>query len=270
MSHVTRKALIVLVIAAHLILISNCDKNPEEPEKKEPPTLPPASSMTVDFSTFTTGGGLAKSTRSQQHFATAAVTVLLVNAWVGVGLSVPVFLFAQAINTTPVLETDGKFHWRYTSKFALVQYSTDLVGWIDTEAKVSRWEMYVSAGKQLNHFKYYDGYAALDLQSGQWIFYREAAPDSGRPMIQLDWQISSDTVRTLTFTNVLKGNSGQGDVLAYNVNGRELSMAYTDASENTTATIYWDAITTAGCIEAPNYNDGQPGCWDEKHDDIAP
>ncbi len=265
-----KSGLAMLLVAAHLMLIFGCDENPTETEKKEPPTLPPATTMQIDLSGISNSGQSLAKAATKNHFATAFLYGTVVNLWAVVGLSIPVGLFVQAASEDPVLESDGKFHWKFTSKGFILQYNTDLTGRIDVANKQSVWEMYVSSGERLKQFKYYDGRCALDLMSGYWTFYSATAADSGKAMIRLDWHVISETQRTLSFTNVLEGNDGKDDVLAYNVDGNNLSISFTDASKNETAIIHWDAITIAGCIESPNYNSGVPGCWDEDQNDIVP
>ena len=95
--------------------------------------------------------------------------------------------------------------------------------------------MYVSVPNKLDNFKYYDGRCALDLQSVHWPFYKEADPDSGQAMIRTNWQIIDETNRTLTFTNVLAGDAGLGDVLTYEVAGNDLSISFYDAKDDLTS-----------------------------------
>ncbi|MBN2013522.1 hypothetical protein JW960_29605 [candidate division KSB1 bacterium] len=260
--------IVMLLIMSHVLLMTGCNNsNPTETKNQEPPTMPPASSMQLDLSAFGGTGTLAKS-NAGIHFTTAAITVAVINTWVVLGLAPAVFLFGQALNETPVLESDAKFHWKFTSTFALIRYNTDLAGWIDVANKQSNWEMHVSAPNVFNKFKYYDGTCALDLKSGRWTFYKPQNPDSGKAMIQIDWQMVNDSTRTLTFTNVLEGNASQGTTLTYNVDGRDVSMTFFNSVSNKTAQVYWDAITTAGCIDSPDYNGGVPGCWDEHRNDV--
>ena len=130
--------------------------------------------------------------------------------------------------------------------------------------------MYVTQGTVLNldHFLWYNGHCNINATTGDWIFYDLSKPDSFIEQVRIDWVINSETNRVLTFTNVLAGGKDEGDQLKYTVDGDNISVEFFDASQGTTAIISWDAVTTAGCIEAPNYNNGVPGCWDENHNDI--
>lgn len=267
-----KSSLAVILIMLHLLLITTCDKNPTEAKKKEPPLMPPATSMQVDLSLFSSPGNvLAKENAfSKVHFTTAVFTVSLINLGVLAGMATPVFIFAQALSVDPVLQEDGKFHWVYTANYELLKYTADLAGWIDVPNKQAAWEMYVTqAGLNLNHFMWYDGRCNLDATAGYWIFYDHTQPNSAVTTIRIDWINNSETDRVLTFTNVTAGSPYEGDQLKYTINGNDRSVEFKDASEGTTAIIFWDTATKAGYIQAPNYNNGQKGCWDQNQNDVT-
>jgi len=267
MKNVTPKSMLaVLLIFTLLNLIIACDKNPTEAEKT-PPVLPSVNTMQVNLSLFTTSSLAKENSISQWNFTTAVITVTIVNAWVVLGLAAPVFVFGSALQDQPELQSDGKFHWIYNTSFLSVPYTADLAGWLDVPNTQSVWEMYITFGS-LNNFLWYDGRCNFTATSGDWIFYDETRPDTLNPKIRIDWINNSETDRSLTFTNVFAGNEYEGDILKYTVNGTALSVEFYDASVGTTVIIAWDAVTTAGYIQAPYYNNGQPAYWDENHNDL--
>lgn len=261
---ISKFRLALILIVAHLYLIMACEKNPTESEQKQVPSLPPVSSMQIDLSLFV-GKSLAKNNNfSQYHFTTAVVTATIVNTWVVISLAAPVYIFGRALHEKPELQSDGKFHWMYTA----IPYSVDLAGWIDVPNKQSVWEMYVTQGQNFDHFMWYNGHCNLDATAGDWTFYDETKPDSSINKVRIDWINNSELDRVLTFTNVLPGGQYENDQLKYTVDGNNRSIEFYDASEGTTVTIFWDAVTTAGYIQAPNYNNGEKAYWDENHNDI--
>ncbi|MBN2029509.1 hypothetical protein JW824_04625 [bacterium] len=267
-----RSSIAAGLIIVHLLLVA-CDKKSTNPKEEKPPSMPPAESMRIDLSVFSGGGnqsaGKISSPQSQLHFGTAVVTLGLVNLSVVLHLAVPAAIFVQALTEQPELQNDGKFHWVYTSVYQLAQYQADLAGWVDMGDARVKWEMAVTRSQQnLDHFKWYEGSCNIEATSGDWIFYDYLQPQSSVPVVQIDWQISGDTDRLLVFENVFAGDVNEGDRLTYSIEGDSARVQYDDASASTTAKIVWNTTTTAGYIQAPNYNGGVPARWDENHDDM--
>lgn len=263
--HFSRIAILLLV--AFLTFILSCEESSVEPEPTEVPTLPPAASMQMDLSLFTGQSALSLAKNAaitKLNFATAVVTATLVNASVLVHLAVPTAVFAAAFSQDPVFKSDGKWHWIYSVN----NYSADLAGWIDTPNREAVWEMYISHGTDLNNFLWYEGRSNLTITSGYWLFYNAENPESPAEMVKIDWTNNSETDRTLQITNVWESNAGKGDILKYTVAGTDNSIEFYDASEDITAIIFWNSETTAGYIQLPNYNNGQPAYWDQNHNDL--
>ncbi|MBN1780471.1 hypothetical protein JW948_05045 [bacterium] len=261
------------LVLTHLLIVS-CDDKSTEPKEESPPVMPPQGSMMIDLSMFSAGGtqSLAKtgSPQTQLHFATAVVTLGLVNLGVIVHLALPAFIFGQALTVEPVLQRDGKFHWIYNSVYQLVQYQSDLAGWVDVPAVTANWEMFVTqANKNLDHFKWYKGSCDLSASTGDWTFYDYLQPDAQVPVIQIDWVIDSGSNdRLLVFENVFEGNANEGDMLSYEIEGDSARVSYFNASELSYSRIVWNLNTIAGYIQSPGYNNGQPAKWDENQNDI--
>ncbi len=263
---------ISLTILTALIVFFACNKNPVNEEKPQQPALPPAGSMTVDLSTFVKSLAKPAETTSQNNFNNAVVRVAFVNAVVFVNMAIPTALFAAAISQNPILGDGAKFHWIYQQTIGLTTYEADLAGWVDVNAKKVNWEMYVTNPKSnpaLSKFKWYDGWSNLDNNSGQWTFYNPQKPDIAEKVITIDWSNKSAENANLTFANVWNDHAEKGDTLRYVVKDTNKSLEFYDNSENLTWTIFWDAVTTAGYIHVPGYNNGEPAYWDENHNDIA-
>ncbi|MBD3289951.1 hypothetical protein GF337_14180 [candidate division KSB1 bacterium] len=257
----------ILLIATMSIFILSCEESAVEPDPTEKPELPPATSMKMDLSLFTgaTGQSLAKeSAVTKNHFATAVVTVTLVNASVLAHLAIPTVVFAAAFSQGAEFQEDAKWHWIYS----INNYSADLAGWIDTPNQQAVWEMYVSQGNNSDNFMWFTGRSNLSATSGYWLFYNPAQPDTSIEMVRVDWENNSETDRSLQFANVWEGNQGEGDILKYTVDGVDNSIEFYDASEDFTSIVYWNSETTAGYIHLPNYNNGEPAYWDENQNDL--
>lgn len=254
----------LLILTMSLMQIA-CEESPTGTEAQQP-VPPPLSSMQTDFSLFT--GGSQSMTKGQiltkQHFVAAAATVTLVNAAVIVHMALPVVLFGQAINQDAEFQNDGKFHWIFSNDM----YTSDLAGWIDVDNAESAWEMYYTQGENFNDFLWFMGRCNFDGTEGEWIFNHLAIPDAYTQLLRIDWTNNAEDDRTLDFTIILDGDPANGDKLMYTVDGTNRNVQYYDASAATTAMIAWDAVTGAGYIQLPNYNNGLPGYWDENQNDL--
>lgn len=266
------KVILFIIITSFNAFMMSCDNNPTKSED-EVPVMPPLSSMQPDLSIFSGGStqsaGKAANPQTKQHFAWAVTSVTLINAAVLLHLAVPTYIFGRALMEQPVLESDGKFHWKFSPVYALVKYEADLAGWIDVPNTQTVWEMSVTQSKlNLDTFLWYVGHGNLDGTQGDWTFYDFNQPDTLSSLIRIDWEDNTETDKLLTFTNIWETNVNVGDQLIYQVDGDSASVQYVDVSENTMLKIVWDYNTTAGYIQAPNYHDGLPGRWDENHDDL--
>lgn len=275
MNRLTKKLLSV-ALGCLMLGVAACDKNPTD-SKSQKPDLPPQSSMAVDLNVFNSansasGTGVAK-TNAGLNFVAARLTVGAINLAVFTHMSVPVLTFAAAISQTPTLKDDAKWHWVYTvSNNAGQQFQADLAGWIDESARVSRWEMRLSTtglGAPLNNFLWYTGQASLNNDAGQWDIYDAAQPGNAVKVVHIDWDHPSASKATLKFTVVKPQVPENGDVLTYNADNSSRSVTYFDQSANSTLQIFWDEVTHAGYLIAPNYNNGQKSCWDSQLNDTT-
>lgn len=272
------KKLVPVALIFSMLWLAACEKNPTE-SKSPKPDLPPQSSLAVDLQAFNnnSAAGLSKSgaepTAVGLHFVAARLTVGAINLAVLTHMSVPVLTFAAALSQPPVLQDDAKWHWIYSvSNDAGQQFQADLAGWIDESAKVSRWEMRITTsgfGAPLNNFLWYAGQAALNNGSGQWDIYDSAQPSNSVEAAHIDWDRPSADKATLKFTVVKPQVPENGDVLTYQVDGTGRAVTFFDQSANATLDISWDAVTNAGYIIAPNYNNGQKSCWDSQLNDTT-
>ncbi len=264
---------VVALIAVH-VLMTACDKNPASPDNQQQPTLPPQSSMAMDLSDFNQAlpKGQAEASAIGQNFITARLTVATINLAVATILSVPTLTFAAAISQQPVLKEDGKFHWIFNVNDGPKTFKADLAGWIDVPATEAVFEMRISTTgvtPALTDFLWYEGRAKLDNKTGYWEIYDALRPASAIKVLRIDWQATDQTHANLELTAIEQGVATYGDKVTYNTNGAGRTVIYYDASENTTVTIEWDAITKAGYIKAPNYKGGEKACWDSQLNDAT-
>lgn len=268
----TKKFLTVALGLALLGFVA-CDKNPAD-SKSVKPELPPQSSMAVDLNVFNSANELSPAqTHVGLNFVAARLAVGAINLAVFTHMSVPVATFAAAISQQPSLKDDGKWHWVYSvADNAGHRFQADLAGWVDEAAQVSRWEMRLSTtglGAPLNNFLWYTGQAALKNDAGKWDIYDSTQPNSSVKVVHIDWDRPSATNATLKFTVVKPQVPENGDMLTYKAENTNRSVTYFDQSANSTLQIFWDDVTHAGYLIAPNYNNGQKSCWDSQLNDMT-
>jgi hypothetical protein len=206
------------------------------------------------------------------NFTNAAARLLVINAVVVAGMSVPVAVWAAAASQTPTFGTDGKFHWIYSVQNGGQTFAADLAGWIDVPAAQSVWEMRItSSGHQppLNKFLWYSGRANLDATAGYWEVFDDKTPAENIKVLRIDWQLTAPDKATLTFLVVKPNVPENGDELTYRVDGVLRTVMLFDKSANTTLEIGWNAQTGAGYLIAPDYNNGRKACWDTSREDVA-
>ena len=121
---------------------------------------------------------------------------------------------------------------------------------------------------KLDKFIWYDGWAEIENKQGQWMFYNPQKPDESENMLKIDWSHKSETDARLSFENVWASHAEKGDILEYIVEDNNRSMDFWDASNSEACKIFWNAVTTAGYLHVPDYNEGLPAYWDENHQDI--
>ena len=247
-----------------------CGDDPAEPIG-EPPELPPLASMQVEASLFDDVHTVQGSTApfQESHFLTATVAVTLARAVTIVVMAVPVATFAAAASNTPVFENDA-FHWRYSVQANGQTFEADLSG--RGEGTESIWEMRITSSATsppLDDFLWYSGRAALSGQAGEWHVFSAQQPSPGTEVLDIDWAHPSEDHWILTFTNVNPNAAETGDRLEYEVDGDVRVVRHLDSSAGAVTEISWNSATRAGYIQAPGYNGGERGCWDDAFANVA-
>ncbi|MFC1659906.1 hypothetical protein ACFL3S_00390 [Gemmatimonadota bacterium] len=265
-----RRALALALLAA-LTACTSGSTSPIDPGP--PPELPPVTSMSGDFSLFDTPSAqhaelASKASMTSLNFGNAAIRVLAAQVVTVVGLAVPVATYAAAANSTPTLEDDNRWHWRFTTVQGGHTYSAHLSGAV--QGSTVAWDMRITSpthAPPLEEFVWYGGQGQLDRTSGTWTFYDPATPASSTAVLEIDWTHVSATEHGWEAT-ALAGQAS-GDVFTASVDGDDRMITYRDASEQAFMEIYWNAANGSGYLIAPHYNGGVKACWDANQQDAA-
>ena len=194
---------ISLLVVLFAGLFWGCEKKESAPA----PTLPPASSMSIDFSNFA-----AKKSVSNENIVTGIAAVdksnyilasTIAGIWntiLAVNLAVPVTSFNLAINNTPVNLSNNKWEWSYNFNVVGATYKARLTGEVRTTDV--KWEMYVSKEGvgAFSELLWYEGTSKLDGKSGQWILnHSQAFPE---PVLQIDWETAGSGISNIKYTYI--------------------------------------------------------------------
>jgi hypothetical protein len=192
----------LLPIVLTIVLFNGCVK-----KKDTPPTLPPAGTMSIDFSNFQSAAKSARSinevtgiTVDKSNWTLAATIAGVWNTILAVNLAVPVASFGIAVNKTPVYLENLKWEWSYSFNVIGATYKARLTGQIRTSDV--KWEMYISK-EGIGAFAellWYEGTSSLDGKSGQWILnHSQAFPE---PLLQIDWTLTGNDIGNIKYTYI--------------------------------------------------------------------
>src|SRR5512140_3510589 len=139
-----KKLTSVLLITALIAVFFQCCKKTTD----NAPSLPPANSMTIDFSNFTAKkkamdiSNQGTNTLTNVNWFLASTTAGFWNLILTINLVVPVAAFKAAVDNKPVLLSDKKWQWSYVANAVGATYNARLTGEIRTSDV--KWEMYIS------------------------------------------------------------------------------------------------------------------------------
>jgi hypothetical protein len=246
------------------ILFTNCKK-----DKGDPPTLPPAESMTIDFSNFSSAGKSLELLPDQKGTLSSnwefAATVALI--WKGIittRLALPITVFKVAVEQTPVFVSGKTWQWSYNATYLNVTYKAKLTGLIETNDV--QWKMYVSQDgtNGFTDFLWIEGTSKIDGTGGQWTIYEN--PQSTVAFLQIDWAKTTNVVGNIKYT-YLKPDSFKDSYIQYGLTSNDLNAFYTIHYYNGTkfsdVNVEWNTTTKIGHVKSVDYMpDGNWYCWD--------
>ncbi|MBN1561987.1 hypothetical protein JW998_17170 [candidate division KSB1 bacterium] len=255
--------LAALVLAVIVPLYFTCSGNPSEPIEQQPPTMPPLSSMAMDFQFMETS--VAES-QAKSNWLWAAGQVALWSTALTVTLAVPVAAFAESFNHVPVLLPDGRWLWSYNFNLGPLQYTAELYGKVRLEGL--RWDMFITQHGLYADFHWFTGVSNLTATDGFWLM--NVRPLEPTPFLQIDWQRDSDDQNIeIKYTTVVPGDE-KGSYIYQAFNQQ---LPYTGlydiyrASSDNLVEIRWNRDTLQGRIKDPqHFEDDAWHCWDSHLD----
>lgn len=243
-------------------------------EAEEGPPLPPASSMKMDLSTFTTAQaagalspGKADGIGDKSNFNNAAGRVVWLNTAIVLALAPPATVFATAVSVDPVFE-NGDWIWDFSITNGANTYAALLRGFFDGGLKEGihlNLEMKVTCTAckvPTDNYLWYTGRFNTDGNSGHWQFYNPEIVQEDQTFVKVEYEVTDEENKVLDFSNDrTDGHEDAGDRIEYKRTGEMARVSFHDESEMLDYMVEWNLSTDAGYIEVPGYNNGERACW---------
>jgi hypothetical protein len=254
----------VLIFALTTVLFYGCKK-----DKGDPPALPPAESMTIDFTNFVSAAksgvfNIDQKGTQNSNWEYAATVAGFWRLIINSTLAVPVAAYKIALTQTPSFVTTKTWQWSYTVTYLSATYKARLTGQI--RANDVQWKMYISkdGADSFAEFVWFEGTSKLNGSGGQWILYQSSvAPDA---MLQIDWTKTATGVGYVKYTYV-KNDSIKNSFIEYGLTTNALNAYYTIHYYNgvkfSDVNVEWNITTHNGHVKSLDYlGDTNWYCWD--------
>ncbi len=261
MKKVSRYASVFIIFVG---LLTNCKK-----DKGDPPVLPPAESMSIDFTNFTSAKkslevvSYTKGTENS-NWQFAATVAGIWKQIINLTLVVPVTAYKSAVNQTPVLVSGKTWQWSYNVTIASVAYKARLTGEIRTNDV--QWKMYVTRTGTggFDEFLWVEGTSKSNGSAGQWTLNQD--PQAPVSFLQIDWAKTSSVVGNIKYT-YLKNDAFKTSYIEYGLTSSALNAFYTIHYYNgvkfSDVNIEWNTTTKNGRVKSVDYlGDTSWYCWD--------
>lgn len=255
------------ILCVLFLLISCKDNTSSAPD--DPPQLPPARSMEMDFSTFQNQQNSGSKVQTADNFSRAVVTAVIMKAAVDINLAIPKALLRAASNAEAELNADEEWEWSYSKTEGENMYAVRLVAAREGDDTVN-WEFYVTNSElALDNVLFFSGTTNSDGTEGTWIYYNLQGSELQQEVSRVDWIVNGKDDVQLRLEITSDRNNHLGDYIDYTFDGTYKTAVYYDASDEATTEIQLTVDTNVGYIVTPNYNGGQQSCWDSDFQDVA-
>lgn len=251
-------------------------------KKGDPPVLPPAATMTIDFSEFIAGSKSATIQRDSKgssavnntNWTVAATVAGVWNSIIALNLAIPVAAFHLASENKPDYLDDKKWQWKYSAPVLGATYTARLTGQI--RSSDIKWEMYISREGVggFGEFLWFEGTSNLDGKSGQWILTHSQQLQV--PMLQIDWTREGEVIGSIKYTYIKTGEALKDSYIQYGLTTNTLDAYYTvhfyetNRAKFVDVNIEWSTSGHNGRIKAIDYfQDSNWHCWDTNGNDVA-
>lgn len=160
---------------------------------------------------------------------------------------------------------DGQWEWSYN--YSAEGQSISMRFTAEDLGSSTRWAMFLSfddgQGGGYDNYKVMEGSTSNDGAQGNWSFYTLNQDNSETLAASTEWNVISETERTLTTKIYDEGSVST--TFDYNQSGVEHTMTFEEAGTSDIDTVFWNTDTQTGYV----IEDGTRSCWDENLENIA-
>lgn len=269
---------LLLILALVSGLLSGCKK-----DKGDPPVLPPAESLEIDFSNFETGKKSADIVLPKgienANWEFAAGVAAIFRGVIFTTLAVPVLSFRAAANQDPVYLDDKMWQWSYEAPVFTDTYKARLTGQIRTSDV--EWKMYITkegGAGAFSEFLWFQGTSNLDGKGGQWTLNH--SPQFKEPVLQINWTKTGANIATIKYTYIRTlNNSRQPDpfktsFIEYGTQSGTYNSYYTiyyyNGADFSDLEVEWSSTGRNGRVMCEQFfSDDLWHCWDGNYVNIT-
>ncbi len=241
----------------------------------EPPVVPPASTLQIDFDDFsgspptTEGPRAPKQADSFENWVFAAGNLVVWSTVLTVSLAIPVAAFAESFNHEPQQVSALGWVWSYDVLVNGVRYSAALHGTI-SGANIT-WRMLISKEGAYTDFEWFTGVSNLTATQGTWSLSRD--PSDATPFVDIAWERSTtDDAAEVRYTNITPEAAGNGSYIVFGITPETPFDAFYEvfgAELDETVRIEWMRSDASGRVRnETHFGNGEWHCWNDQLRDI--
>lgn len=248
------KLLVIVFVTA--VVLNGCKKD----NSSSDPSVPPSSSMVMDFSAF-------KSTKSANvvvtNWAYSAVVVTYWSAILNGACAIPVAAFQKAIGEKAAYISNNTWQWAFSVPTDSLTINAKLQGTLMTDSV--QWKMYITLTKgsvTYPEFLWFEGKSAFNQTGGWWLLYE--SPAKPNALLKINWSKTSDKVGSLKYTYVKPGDAGAGGYIEFGTVDDPIYDAYYTIFgkvDNINVAIKWNRTSKEGRVKSPFFSDTAWHCW---------
>jgi hypothetical protein len=262
---------LIIILAAAVFHFSGCSENENAITPGDSPTIPPQTSMVIDFTEFpdtNSPGPLYKfepsDTILRGNWGWAAGHVWVWSTLIKAGLAIPVAAFAESFNHQPVQQPDGSWLWTYTLTISGIDYTAKLYGTSVTGG--IDWRMLLTKAGFYTDFEWFTGFSNTPATEGTWTLNKD--PNDPVPFLFIQWSRNvEENTAEVKYTNIIPNVPENGSYIHY---GKTTDITYNrffnifGEAENRLINVEWNYEEHFGRVKDPHHFGNESWyCWDE-------
>lgn len=224
-----------------------------------PPTLPPANSMVIDFSSFNDAGKTGD-IESVQNWGFAATNVGIWHTLLSVQMIIPVTAYLESFNHNAQFN-NGTWTWTYDFNPANNPHTATLEAFVENNEV--NWSMKIS-NNNVSNFEWFTGISNLDGSGGSWSLNKSINDPS--TLLEIEWDKVSNTDVAVKYTN-----QNDNNYIEYGLTNSDLNIYYDmyQAANSNLINVEWNRDNRNGRVKNQNhFGNNEWHCWDTNQQDI--